>query len=81
MADDKRREDYTIEMGDKNREGRFDPPPAAYKAPQVQADWRSHPLVPILSYCASSIAMTVLNKYVLLGDFNLNFFLLCVQVN
>jgi GDP-mannose transporter len=39
------------------------------------------PLVAILSYCGSSILMTVTNKYVLGGrDFNLNFFLLCVQV-
>jgi GDP-mannose transporter len=39
------------------------------------------PMVAILSYCGSSILMTVTNKYVLGGrDFNLNFFLLCVQV-
>lgn len=38
------------------------------------------PLFPILSYCGASILMTVTNKYVLSGyDFNLNFFLLCVQ--
>lgn len=38
------------------------------------------PLLPILSYCGASIMMTVTNKYVLSGyDFNLNFFLLCVQ--
>ncbi|KAI9661904.1 MAG: GDP-mannose transporter into the lumen of the Golgi [Bathelium mastoideum] len=38
------------------------------------------PIVPILAYCGSSILMTVTNKYVLSGlDFNLNFFLLCVQ--
>lgn len=81
MADDKKRgEDYTIEM-EKTRDGNFDPPPAAFKAPVPQApDWTSHPLVPILSYCGSSIMMTVLNKFVLLGDFNLNFFLLAVQV-
>jgi len=40
------------------------------------------PMVAILSYCGSSILMTVTNKYVLGGrDFNLNFFLLCVQVS
>lgn len=33
----------------------------------------------IFSYCLSSILMTVTNKYVLSGDFNLNFFLLAVQ--
>ncbi|THX76177.1 UDP-galactose transporter [Aureobasidium pullulans] len=38
------------------------------------------PMIAILSYCGSSILMTVTNKYVLGGrDFNLNFFLLCVQ--
>ena len=41
----------------------------------------ANPLFPILSYCGSSILMTVTNKYVLGGmNFNLNFFLLCVQV-
>lgn len=41
----------------------------------------NHPALPIFSYCAASILMTVTNKYVLSGlDFNLNFFLLCVQV-
>nr|CAG8616640.1 14648_t:CDS:2 [Entrophospora candida] len=35
---------------------------------------------PIMTYCASSILMTVTNKYVLSGyDFNMNFLLLCVQ--
>jgi len=37
---------------------------------------------PILAYCGSSILMTVTNKYVLSGlNFNLNFFLLMVQVS
>lgn len=37
--------------------------------------------IAILSYCGSSILMTVMNKYVLSGHaFNLNFFFLCVQV-
>ncbi|KAH3660483.1 hypothetical protein OGAPHI_007069 [Ogataea philodendri] len=35
--------------------------------------------VSIFAYCASSILMTVTNKYVVSGDFNLNFFLLAVQ--
>lgn len=35
----------------------------------------------ILCYCASSILMTVTNKYVLSGDFKLNFFLLAVQAS
>lgn len=41
----------------------------------------NNPVFPVLSYCASSIMMTVTNKFVLSGTgFNLNFFLLCVQV-
>lgn len=41
----------------------------------------NNPVISILSYCGSSILMTVTNKYVLSGTgFNLNFFLLCVQV-
>ncbi|GMM31099.1 GDP-mannose transporter [Martiniozyma asiatica (nom. inval.)] len=35
--------------------------------------------VSILCYCLSSILMTTTNKYVVSGDFNLNFFLLAVQ--
>ena len=81
MADDKKRDDYTIEMGE--REGdNFKPPSPAPRhtaAPTMPAG--NNPILPILSYCASSILMTVTNKYVLSGlDFNLNFFLLCVQV-
>ena len=42
----------------------------------------NHPSLPILAYCGSSILMTVTNKYVLSGlDFNLNFFLLMIQVS
>jgi hypothetical protein len=45
------------------------------------ASLTENPVAAILSYCGSSILMTVTNKYVLSGvDFNLNFFLLCVQV-
>jgi len=41
----------------------------------------NNPILPVLAYCGSSIMMTVMNKYVLSGlDFNLNFFLLLVQV-
>lgn len=46
---------------------------AATKAPNEAT-------IAILSYCGSSILMTVTNKYVLSGhSFNLNFFMLCVQ--
>ena len=41
-----------------------------------------NPIFPVLSYCGSSIMMTVTNKFVLSGTgYNLNFFLLAVQVN
>ncbi|KAI9762333.1 MAG: GDP-mannose transporter [Chaenotheca gracillima] len=79
MADDKKRDDYTIEMDDVNNKRAFTPPSPPSRAPAAAAAANSA-LLPILSYCASSILMTVTNKYVLSGtDFNLNFFLLCVQ--
>lgn len=37
--------------------------------------------LPIFSYCIASIVMTVTNKYVVSGDFNMVFLLLTVQVN
>ena len=83
MADEKKRDDIAIDMGD--RKGAFDsprrsPPPAQQAAPGLSSAGQ-HPSFPILSYCASSILMTVTNKYVLSGTgFNLNFFLLAVQV-
>lgn len=41
----------------------------------------AEPSIALLFYCASSIAMTLMNKYVLSGHkFHLNFFLLMVQV-
>ncbi|KAF2151194.1 UDP-galactose transporter [Myriangium duriaei CBS 260.36] len=47
--------------------------------PSSQNQLSNSPVLPILAYCGSSILMTVTNKYVLSGSFNLNFFLLCVQ--
>jgi GDP-mannose transporter len=42
----------------------------------------NNPMLSIIAYCASSIFMTLINKYVVSGsDFNLNFFLLFVQVS
>lgn len=80
MADDKKRgEDYTIEMNERNGD-RFEPPKPSYKAPAPTSSLANHPLTPLLAYCASSIMMTVLNKYVLSADYNLNLLLLCVQV-
>ena len=84
MADDKKRDDVTIEMGERNTNGLFESPrlpsPRPYVPAPPTAPIMNHPIVPILSYCLSSILMTVLNKFVLSGDFNLNFFLLAVQV-
>ena len=85
MADEKKRDDIAIDMGD--RKGAFDNPRRSPGPQQAQtpipnvANVANNPVFPVLSYCASSILMTVTNKFVLSGTgFNLNFFLLCVQV-
>jgi GDP-mannose transporter len=80
MADDKKHDEY-IEM----------PAVKEFRAPSptVRPTQRAStspaitetPLFAILAYCGSSILMTTTNKYVLSGvDFNLNFFLLAIQV-
>jgi GDP-mannose transporter len=81
MADDKKTDDYTIEM-DKLDQGskNFEPPAPPMPRSAPPSSMNNNPIFPVLSYCGSSIMMTVMNKYVLSGDFNLNFFLLCVQV-
>lgn len=79
MADDKKRDDFAIDMGDRNGKN-FEPPISSprHNAPSVVTN---NPIFPVLSYCGSSILMTVTNKFVLSGlGFNLNFFLLAVQV-
>ncbi|KAG8628995.1 hypothetical protein KVT40_002860 [Elsinoe batatas] len=78
MADEKRR-DLAIDIGEEK--DNFDtPPPPPKPAMAPSAPMANNPALPILSYCGSSILMMVTNKYVLSGlDFNLNFFLLCVQ--
>ena len=83
MADDKKRDDYTIELGDKQSNGHFDaqPKPQPAAMPPSAAAVTNNPVVSILAYCGSSILMTVTNKYVVSGTgFNLNFFLLFIQV-
>ena len=81
MTDDKKRDDYTVEMEERNGNNFESPKPLPRPAAPVAAV-ANNPIFPILSYCGSSILMTVMNKYVLSGlDFNLNFFLLCVQVS
>ena len=85
MSDDKKR-DYTVELGDRQPNGHYDaphrpPPPTMQQNPVVIAKVADNPLISILTYCGSSILMTVANKYVVSGtNFNLNFFLLFVQV-
>lgn len=81
MADDKKRDDFTVDMGDRNGKN-FEPPPSPLRhsaGPVIPVI--NNPVFPLLSYCFSSILMTVTNKFVLSGlGFNLNFFLLAVQV-
>lgn len=80
MAEDKKSDGYAIEMDKLDKGSRaFEAPPSqARAAPPVAIN---NPILPVLAYCGSSILMTVMNKYVLSGtNFNLNFFLLCVQV-
>ena len=80
MADEKKRDDYTLEMGERNG-NTFEPPKPIVRPAAPTTAVANNPILPILSYCGSSILMTVMNKFVLSGmDFNLNFFLLCVQV-
>lgn len=82
MADDKKRDEVAIELGEQRGTG-FEPPgnPPRPATAAPLASLANNPIVPVLSYCASSILMTVTNKFVLSGtDFNLNFFLLAVQV-
>ena len=86
MADFKKRDDTVIDLDEKTERGYHSPPrspgpktPTGAAAPMAAV--ANNPVFPVLSYCASSILMTVTNKFVLSGSFNLNFFLLCVQVS
>jgi GDP-mannose transporter len=76
MADDKKSDDYRVDMGS----GKGSRAPSPVTRSSKGGSITENPVIAILSYCGSSILMTVTNKYVLSGrDFNLNFFLLCVQ--
>lgn len=76
MSDDKKSDDY----GMSSAKGSRAPSPVTRSSKGSSVSVTENPVVAILSYCGSSILMTVTNKYVLSGrDFNLNFFLLCVQ--
>ena len=81
MSDDKKRDDLVIDMRDPK--GAYDTPMRSPAPPQTPSasGGSNNAIFPVLSYCASSILMTVTNKFVLSGTgFNLNFFLLAVQV-
>jgi GDP-mannose transporter len=70
-------------MSGLDRDSKSFDPPSPVRAPQIpKPSYTTSPIFPILAYCGSSILMTTTNKYCLSGlDFNLNFFLLCVQVS
>lgn len=81
MADDKKSDDYKVDIPAR-AEYRV-PSPAVRPSQRAQSSTAitENPTIAIFAYCFSSILMTVTNKYVLSGvDFNLNFFLLAVQV-
>jgi GDP-mannose transporter len=86
MADEKRRDDFKIEIGDRRGDA-FDalPPRGVPQSPTASTgifSAENQGVLSVLSYCASSILMTTANKYVLSGsDYNLNFLLLAVQVH
>ena len=82
MADDKKRDDFAVEMGERKGSA-YEPPINSPRpaAPPPLAAAANNPVLPVLSYCGSSILMTVTNKFVLSKDFNLNMFLLAVQVS
>ena len=84
MADDKKR-DYTIELGDRQPNAHFEaapkPAPPTMHAASIHSI-ANNPTASIISYCGSSILMTVANKYLMNShNFNLTFFLLAVQVS
>lgn len=83
MSDDKKRDDYAIDMPSSKESSFRAPSPLMRSAPpRSLTAVTENPMLAILGYCGSSILMTVTNKYVLSGvDYNLNFFLLCVQVS
>ena len=82
-AEEKKRflDDNDIEMNEKSHRG-FSPARAPSPKHTLQSsNWQNNPILPVISYCASSILMTVANKYILsFPDYNLNFLLLAVQV-
>ncbi len=85
MAEEEKKrflEGNEMELGEKQGRTFGSPtPPAAPRFSPPSSNWQNNPILPVLSYCASSILMTVANKYILsFPDYNLNFLLLAVQV-
>lgn len=84
MAEEERKrflDGNEMELGE-NQGRNFEPKPSSPRGPAPLVSRKESPIPPVLSYCASSIMMTVANKYILsFPEFNLNFFLLAVQVN
>ena len=82
MADSKKRDDLVLEVDEKRGELDSQVPTTPKTPGSVPiASVSNNPILPVLSYCGSSILMTVTNKFVLSGTgYNLNFFLLAVQV-
>jgi GDP-mannose transporter len=85
MADEKKRDDFKVDIGDEQPRETFDAHPLlGQRSPTMTGGAMIRPenqgMLSIIAYCGSSIMMTVANKYVLSSDYNLNFFLLAVQV-
>ncbi|KKK15307.1 hypothetical protein P175DRAFT_0445504 [Aspergillus ochraceoroseus IBT 24754] len=81
MVDNRKPDDYAIEMEKLGQNKNFEaPPPPPQPRSPPSSPLANSAALPVLAYCGSSILMTVMNKYVLSGTgFNLNFFLLCIQ--
>jgi GDP-mannose transporter len=85
MAEEEKKrflEGNEMELGEKQGRTFNSPPPVSVPrfTPPSQ-NWQNNPILPVISYCGSSILMTVANKYILsFPDYNLNFLLLAVQV-
>lgn len=91
---DKKNEDYAIRMPDSDSGHGHEKDPFLGSRPSPASSTlhnrslsltlsklSNNPGLSILSYCASSISMTVVNKYVVSGSqWNLYFFYLAVQV-
>jgi GDP-mannose transporter len=84
MSDEKKNDDFKLDLGDDRRGESFNAIPLAPRSPTISPARIFRPenqgILSVISYCMSSIIMTTANKFVLSSDYNLNFFLLAVQV-